>query len=245
VNNAALKEKLNCAQDGDKRAREALIEDNRDFVARVVSQFCNRRIDSHDDEFSVGLIAFNEAIDGFREGAGRSFLSYAAMVIKRRLIDYVRKESRHNTVSLDTPPKKEHEGMPSQAEIKEAWVQYQREMEVRERGREIRQLNNVLEDYGFSIKDLQEGSPTHRKTRRKLVRIAHILVSTPELRDYLLRTNRMPLKDLSRASGASHKVLKTWRRYLVTLAVILTDNRFEYLRSYFELGEERDRDDTA
>jgi len=245
VAEAPLVSRVQAAQDGDEAARETLIEENTDFIARVVSQFCNRRIDVHSDEFSIGLIAFNEAVDGFREGAGRSFLSYSAMVIKRRLIDYVRKESRHNTVSLDTPMTEEQDGMLNPAEVREAWRQYQREMEVRERGREILALNDELEEYGFDLRDLQDGSPTHRNTRESLVEIAHVLVSTPELREYLLRTKRLPLRDLSAASGASHKVLKTWRRYIVTLAVILTNDRFEYLRSYFEFVERRDKDGTA
>jgi RNA polymerase sigma factor len=245
VTEARLLNRVEAAQQGSESAREALIEENRKFIARVVSQFCNRHVDDHSDEFSIGLIAFNEAIDGFRKGAGRSFLSYCAMVIKRRLIDYVRKESRHNTVSLDTPPKEDQEGMPNQAEIREAWRQYQREMEIRERSRELQYLNSVLEEYGFDLQDLQNGSPTHRKTRENLVEVAEELVSNPELRDYLLRTKRLPLKELSEASGASHKVLKTWRRYIVTLAVILTTDRFEFLRSYFEFGERRDRHGTA
>src|SRR5690606_2812765 len=50
---------------------------------------------SHDDEYSIALAAFNEAIDGYQEGAGKSFLGFAETVIRRRLIDHVRREQRH------------------------------------------------------------------------------------------------------------------------------------------------------
>jgi len=54
-----------------------------------------------DDEVSVGLMAFNEAMDCFDTTKNISFISFAETVIKRRLIDYFRKES---TVSKRTVP---------------------------------------------------------------------------------------------------------------------------------------------
>lgn len=47
-----------------------------------------------DDEFSIVMIAFHEAIQSYSRTRG-SFLHYASILIKNRLIDYHRKESRH------------------------------------------------------------------------------------------------------------------------------------------------------
>ncbi|MEW6448710.1 MAG: sigma factor, partial [Bacillota bacterium] len=42
------------------------------------------------DELSVAWLALNEAIDQFRPGSGTSFLAFAKVVIRRRLVDYFR-----------------------------------------------------------------------------------------------------------------------------------------------------------
>ena len=49
------------------------------------------------------MMAFHEAIGGYSRTRG-SFLKYAAMLIRSRLVDYSRREQRHSRViSLDAP----------------------------------------------------------------------------------------------------------------------------------------------
>lgn len=82
-------------QEGDLRLRNQFITDYQPYVAKVTSRFCKRYVDpARDDEFSIALGAFNEAINQFSPQAGRSFLGFSEQVIRRRLIDYVRKEQR-------------------------------------------------------------------------------------------------------------------------------------------------------
>lgn len=47
---------------------------------------------AYSDEFSIGLQAFNEALDAYQSDKGASFLYFAKMVINRRVIDYIRKK---------------------------------------------------------------------------------------------------------------------------------------------------------
>ena len=66
--------------------------------------------DGHEDELSIAMIAFHEAISGYSSLRG-SFLHYAGMLIKSRLIDHARKEQRHrHALSLDAPIGEETEG---------------------------------------------------------------------------------------------------------------------------------------
>ena len=46
-----------------------------------------------DDELSIAMMAFHEAIGGYSRTRG-SFLKYAAMLIRSRLVDYSRREQR-------------------------------------------------------------------------------------------------------------------------------------------------------
>ena len=58
---------------GDNLAREEIIIKYKPFVFKVVSKICGEFISSSDDEASVGLIAFNEAIDNYNPEKGASF----------------------------------------------------------------------------------------------------------------------------------------------------------------------------
>ncbi|MFP2989070.1 sigma-70 family RNA polymerase sigma factor, partial [Bacillus velezensis] len=82
-------------QQGDIELQNALIEQYKPFVAKTVSSVCNRYIDEKDDEFSIGLIAFNEAIEKYSAEKGNSLLAFAELIIKRKVIDYIRKEARN------------------------------------------------------------------------------------------------------------------------------------------------------
>ncbi|MGI6226744.1 MAG: sigma factor, partial [Peptococcales bacterium] len=83
------------AQMGNEIVRENLLRDYTPFILRVASNFCNRYlVMGQDDEASISLMAFNEAIDKFSADNGAKFLTFAEVVIRRRLTDYFRKESR-------------------------------------------------------------------------------------------------------------------------------------------------------
>ncbi len=79
----------------EKAAREELIADQLTWITRVTSRVCRRYISrDNDDEYAIALVAFNEAIDSYSPSREASFLSFAEQVIRRRLIDYFRRESR-------------------------------------------------------------------------------------------------------------------------------------------------------
>ncbi|HHU69095.1 MAG TPA: RNA polymerase sigma-I factor, partial [Thermoanaerobacterales bacterium] len=82
--------------------RNSFIHENREFILQFSSFVCKRQLDwTNDDELSVAIIAFNEAIDSYNISLGKDFINYAKIVIKNRLIDYFRKESKHRYVPID------------------------------------------------------------------------------------------------------------------------------------------------
>ncbi len=79
---------------GNNSEIDRFIEEYKPFIAA-----CTERTAGHyvrygvDDELSIALSAFLEAINHYDRGRG-SFLSFAQGVIRRRLIDYFRKENK-------------------------------------------------------------------------------------------------------------------------------------------------------
>ena len=88
----------------DVRAADDLIRAYLPFIKAETAKFLKRPpIEGQDDELSITMMAFHEAIGGYSRTRG-SFLKYAAMLIRSRLVDYSRREQRHSRViSLDAP----------------------------------------------------------------------------------------------------------------------------------------------
>jgi RNA polymerase sigma factor len=63
---SSLEVTIHQIQSGDLRLRNQFIADYQPYVAKVTSRFCKRYIDpARDDEFSIALGAFNEAINKY------------------------------------------------------------------------------------------------------------------------------------------------------------------------------------
>ena len=226
----------------DPEAREDYLADHRSFVQRVASKFCRRVLSwDQDDELSVALIAFNEAIDVYDPQKGVPFLAFTRRVIQNRLTDFMRRESRHKHASLE--PIKEEEGMiPSEGEILAAWANYNRDRVEQERAEEILHYQDSLAEFGLSFDDLVRVSPKHRDTRETLMRAAAVLCGDQEMRASLLRKKQMPLKELALASGIHVKTLERGRKYIVAVAVILSaGEEFLHLRGYIKFPEKGGR----
>ena len=88
----------------DPDAADRLIRDYMPFIRAETAKFLKRPpLEGQDDELSIAMIAFHEAIGSYSRLRG-AFFAYAATLIRHRLIDYARKEKRHRGVlSLEAP----------------------------------------------------------------------------------------------------------------------------------------------
>ncbi|WP_092470938.1 RNA polymerase sigma-I factor [Desulfotruncus arcticus] len=223
-------------KDGDEASREKLINEARPFIVGVTGRLCGRSLSwASDDELSVGLIAFNEAIDRFKTDQGVPFTAFARLVIRSRVTDYLRRESRWNKVDLAS---QETSGaLDKSAELNASWEQYVSEIVDQERKEEILIYSNRLSQLGISFTDLVNVSPRHKDTRKTLIAAAQFIVET-NLYPELLRSNRLPLKEVSAATGISRKVLERGRKYILAVSTLLYyREEFIYLRAYIKQAQ--------
>lgn len=224
-------------QQGDIRIRNQFITDYQPYVAKVTSRFCKRYIDpARDDEFAIALAAFNEAISQFSHQAGRSFLSFAETVIRRRLIDYIRKEQRFSQQvpysSFDVED--DEENVVNPVEIHQAIAEYELQKDVEERRSEIMELNRVLLDFDISFSDLVDGSPKHSDSREALIGIGITLARDSQMMRTLVSKRMLPIKDLLEVVEVSRKTLERNRKYIIAVAII-HNGPYPYLRNYLNL----------
>lgn len=241
--NESLGELIRRARGGEVEAREKLIRAWQPFVRLVASGVCGRHLswDAADDELSIALIAFNEAIDRYESERGVEFAQFARLVITSRLRDYIRREARHRHLALVlvTSDGEEH----SPGEYGSSTTRYEAEQDAQALAEEIAELDALLRRFGFNFRSLARCSPRHRETRDRCVQVALELARDPQLLGELSVRRRLPLSELQRRTGVSRKVLETWRRYIVALTLILACPQFAGLRQFLhmdgELGAEQ------
>src|SRR4051794_25519429 len=157
-----LEESVLLVQQGDRTLLNEIIDAYKPFIAKNVSSVCKRYIYETDDEFSIGLIAFNEAIEKFSPERGSSLLSFSEVIIKRRVIDYLRKQTKNQHVSIDltySSLEEESAGMVIVNEL--SFEEYKKKTDEDLRKEEIIQFQALLTSFDLSFSDLVISSPKH------------------------------------------------------------------------------------
>ena len=86
---------------GDKDARDTLIEHNLRLVAHIVKKFDNGKYDT-DDLISIGTIGLIKGIDSYQKGKSVKITTYAARCIENEVLMFFRSSRKQaNTVSLN------------------------------------------------------------------------------------------------------------------------------------------------
>ena len=87
--------------DGDKNARNILIEHNLRLVAHIVKKFEKKNIDS-DDLISIGTIGLIKGIDSYNNSKSTKITTYAARCIENEILMFFRSNKKNlNNVSLN------------------------------------------------------------------------------------------------------------------------------------------------
>lgn len=210
------------AKNGDNYSREKLLKKYHSYITKVSSVICGRFLTwENDEELSIALIAFNEAIDAYDTEGSAKFTSFAQTVIKRRLIDYFRSQGKYRNELLASPSEDINEldsGVISQSLSKYIEHTSQENLAFL-----IEQYKARLAEYNIDIHELPQISPKHSERRESLMRAARTLVADREMANYLKHYGQLPVKKLCEATGSSRKVIEKGRKYIISLVVILTD----------------------
>ncbi len=208
---------------------DQLIREYQPFIKAQASKFLGRLCTQQDDAFSIAMIAFHEAIQGYSRLRG-PFLRYAALVIRSRLIDEQRRERRHaGQLSLDEPDREDERSLKDTLadpeDPYEAGAGRQATMQ------EIQELSRNMAEYGISLTDVAENCPQQQRTQQACKQAVRYAWQNPHLLDQLVRTKKLPLAALAQGAGVSPKTLERHRRYVTALLLIYT-NGYEIIRGH-------------
>lgn len=214
------------AAKSDPDAADALISQYMGFIRAEAKKLS---FGDGEDELSVAMLAFYEATLGYERSRG-SFLSFAARVIRSRLIDYNRTESRHRGHgSLNE--RTSDDG----AELLELLPDTRDDIEeltVREAAQsEIEEFSRALAAFGITFSDVADNCPKQERTLRACMDALNYARWDSEVLAAVEKSGKLPIAELASGSGIERKTLERHRKYMVAMLLAFT-NGFEIIRGH-------------
>ncbi len=213
----------------DPRKADELIRSYIPFIRSEAAKCISRVCTEQDDEYSIALIAFHEAILGYERERG-AFLGYASMLIKSRIIDYQRREARHQgQVSIYAESGEDDRTILD--EMADGRDHYEEAVNLEATKQEIAELSAVMARFGVSFSDVADHSPRQERTLEACTRAVRWAAGDELLLEELLRTGKLPMARLVQGSGAERKTLERHRKYILAMLLIQT-NGYEIIRGH-------------
>ena len=216
------------AKDNIQKADE-LIRSYIPFIRKEASKFLSGICTEQDDEFSIAMIAFHEAIQSYSKTRG-SFLHYASMLIKHRLIDYHRRESKHQG-HLSLHEEIDDDGTQLHERLAHEVDHYEESMGLSATKQEVEELSSVMATFDICLSDVADNSPKQERTLETCRRAICYAIEHPELLDELLQTKKLPLAKLVAGAKVERKTLERHRKYILAMLLIQT-NGYEIIRGH-------------
>ncbi|MDQ2086395.1 hypothetical protein RBH29_08125 [Herbivorax sp. ANBcel31] len=203
--------------DDDKSLREKLICEFTPFIKKEVTSFTKKlfRIENT-YEFSVALLAFNESIDYYSETKNISFLDFSSLLIKKRLLDYV-KFNDTKKVSFISNFEQKYSDLFNQLYLPEQ-SKYNKEYAVLY---ELSKLKKMLKPFETTMQDLLLYTPTLDETKQLCIQVAKVIVADTTLFNNLCNKKSFPVSQLHKITKVKKSTLRIYKCIIVAIAFIL------------------------
>ncbi len=222
-------------QDGDKLLKERFISDYTPFILKTVARITNKYVEvQNSEEFSIALMAFDEAINCFNIDKNKSFLAFSDLVINRRLIDHIRKNRRDNNVFPFT-----YFDCDTYEELKEKYLlEYSvtrlDNIEIKE---EIILFKEKLATFGITLENLAKSIPKHKDSKLMCIKIARIIANDRELNYKLNKSKNIPMTDLMKLVDVHHATVERNRKFIIAVSLVINSG-LDVIKSYLQFTEE-------
>ncbi len=220
-------------QSGDEGMREQFLESSIPFIKRAVRHFTHSFYVEQEDEFGIALEAYNQAIDHFKTEGAVPFEPYALLLIKHRLLDWIRRQKyeRHN-LSLN---EQDHtEGLTLEDRLADPRSEIiQQDLEFTD---SIAQLEIQLHGFGMSLSNLADHFPKHQDSRRLCIRLARQLSADQDLFEHLMQSHRLPCVELSHRCEIPLKTIEKHRSSIILLTLLMR-SELQIINAYISVYE--------
>ena len=228
----------------DPEAADGLIRQYMGFIRSETVKFTHTAPENgHEDELSIAMLAFYEAVLAYEKGRG-AFLPYAARAIRNRLIDHYRMERRHgNVISLHTPEGGEEDSQTLLDTLPDSRDDLEDSMAREASQREIQEFSEKLAAFGLTLSDVADNCPRQNRTLTACRQVLDFARSRPDLLRQVEEAGKLPVRELAAGAGVEKKTLERHRKYLVAILLAFT-NGYEIIRGHLcQLGSRKGGDE--
>ncbi|MEE0451222.1 sigma factor [Peptacetobacter sp.] len=200
----------------EPQATEEFIEKHIPFIISCISKFTGRYVSiENDDEYSIGMMAFVEAIEKYKESRG-DFYAFSRLVIESRLKNFFEKENKHSKNKSIEDYKERGTDLVDNLEDHDK-DDLNREFTINE----IKKLKEEIDDFGFGFEELVNEAPKHKDTREKAIDISEKSSREKDITDFMFVKKRLPIKNMSDRFDVSEKVIRKSKLFIITVIIIL------------------------
>ncbi len=200
---------------GDEKILEQFILQEMPYIRACAGKTLSKHINSGSEEELLALEAFVEAVQSYSFDKG-SFLSFAKLVIRRRLIDGLRKEKQTEHIVPMNPSDIIINKDRNDAEQLSGNENFEEKI-----ADEIGMLGESLKKYGFSFFDLAACSPKAKKTKESCKEVVIYITDNDLIFCEMANSGLLPLKNIEKNTGVPRKILERHRKYIIAVTEIL------------------------
>ena len=216
----------------DSAAADQLIEQYLPFIRSEAAKFMKRiPVEGQDDELSIAMFAFYEAILAYQPSKG-AFLHLAALAIRNRLIDFCRREQRHQGIlSLDASDSQEDSPSALLEKLEDPKDAIGELEHRRSTKQEISVFSQELASFGLSLSQVADSCPKQERTLCACMKALEYAKKHPSLLEQMVQKKKLPLRQLCEGAGVERKTLERHRDYMIAILLAYT-NGFELIRGH-------------
>lgn len=213
----------------DQQKLNDLLEAYKPFIASCVQKLSGKYLRyGSDDELSVGMMAFVQAVKGYKPLYGE-FLSYASAIIRNKVIDYYRGQKKHSDKLVYLKP--DQDEMEETIDLRASLASYGEEKSRQDRVLEIKTLKEVLERYDIHLSELENVSPKNKQTKHICKQVIQYITGYPAMTEETLRSGHLPLAQIEKELQMKRKKFERHRKYIIAVLLIKTGD-YPYLTEY-------------
>ena len=223
-------DELAIAAAGSAEKSDNLIRLFKPFIANCVRKFTyDSDANKFEDMNSIAMTAFYEAINSYDKSKGH-FLSFANLIINRRLTDELRKDYRYANKHIATDFEDEETRTATSAAAVEAYAQSAQQEILK---LEIDQLKAELTKWDITLPQLAQQSPKHRVLREEIRRVIDAALADDDIVSTVINKRYLPVKKIAELSKAPLKKIENSRKYIVSV-IIIKKGDYQYLSNYIK-----------
>lgn len=219
---------------GNSPAVDKLIGDYMPYIKSETKKIAgNLSPEDFEDAVSVAMIGFHEAVEHYDSEKG-TFFSFASLIMKNRVISFIRKELRHMGISsINAPIASGEDELTLEDTIRDEHDEYD-ELGMRDATRqEIEELSQQLVRYGLTLSDVASNCPKQRRTFESCRKVIRYARENPHIIEKLLENGKLPIKLLSEEVNVEKKTIERHRKYIMAVMIIYS-NGYEIIRGHLK-----------